>query len=212
MCYPFLPPLYFSFYPRHPRGWRPKSFLLASSCLEFLSTPPSRVATTLYLHLSTTFKVSIHATLAGGDKLRRIISRTNACFYPRHPRGWRLEYPKEPLSRESVSIHATLAGGDIEQLNYEIIPERFYPRHPRGWRQRFPRNEVEAYAFLSTPPSRVATLRVWRCPAPSCRFYPRHPRGWRLSQQRKNVNNFLCFYPRHPRGWRRLIVNADFYK
>ena len=87
------------FYPRHPRGWRP--FPLFLICL--------------YI------EVSIHATLAGGD-VDQAIARTlsfkflstppsrvattfaqdansqSISFYPRHPRGWRQQYP-QPILR-----------------------------------------------------------------------------------------------------------------
>ena len=33
-------------------------------------------------------------------------------FYPRHPRGWRLELYSKLREPDTVSIHATLAGGD----------------------------------------------------------------------------------------------------
>ena len=57
------------FYPRHPRGWRLRcSVRGAHPPLEFLSTPPSRVATPILLVLAFQLLVSIHATLAGGDK------------------------------------------------------------------------------------------------------------------------------------------------
>ena len=56
----------------------------------FLSTPPSRVATLPVTHMVAVDHVSIHATLAGGDH------------------GGRLG----ECARERVSIHATLAGGD----------------------------------------------------------------------------------------------------
>ena len=78
------------FYPRHPRGWRPKLNV------------PGRLR----------LDVSIHATLAGGDGECRCCHQTQTlflstppsrvatrrfwwscspqnCFYPRHPRGWR---------------------------------------------------------------------------------------------------------------------------
>ena len=58
----------------------------------FLSTPPSRVA--------TWWRYPPAARLT--------------CFYPRHPRGWRLRGIAEPSHIHSVSIHATLAGGDLE--------------------------------------------------------------------------------------------------
>ena len=45
--------------------------------------------------------------------------------------------------------------------------------------------------FLSTPPSRVATMlhgiRAWR----QKRFYPRHPRGWRLCHNCHQFTTFL---------------------
>ena len=100
------------FYPRHPRGWRPLVAASASHHSMFLSTPPSRVATTPGSPRSSSHfrfyprhprgwrpghdfswprvdKVSIHATLAGGDPLRLFLEALHRCFYPRHPRGWR---------------------------------------------------------------------------------------------------------------------------
>ena len=57
----------------------------------FLSTPPSRVATLISFAVAVVNRVSIHATLAGGDNRNTIFSIV-----------WSL-----------VSIHATLAGGDL---------------------------------------------------------------------------------------------------
>ena len=60
-----------------------------SSRTKFLSTPPSRVATSVSFPMSVLDYVSIHATLAGGDMWGDI--------------NWTAYH---------VSIHATLAGGD----------------------------------------------------------------------------------------------------
>ena len=83
---------------------------------------------------------------------------------------------------------------------------------------------VEFFKFLSTPPSRVATIvNVSGKPLPF-RFYPRHPRGWRQGFKKAQVQKAMVsihatlaggdgkrsqkrvrlwsFYPRHPRGWR----------
>ena len=63
------------FYPRHPRGWRRRPSCVAIPAAEFLSTPPSRVATYRY-------KTLIHR---------------HHHFYPRHPRGWRRLAPQQAL-------------------------------------------------------------------------------------------------------------------
>ena len=57
----------YRFYPRHPRGWRPVTGSLAYGDSEFLSTPPSRVATEPVYQQRGRQRVSIRATLAGGD-------------------------------------------------------------------------------------------------------------------------------------------------
>ena len=125
------------FYPRHPRGWR-RTSIIKTVDLRY---------------------VSIHATLAGGDCRGVKVAAHLASFYPRHPRGWRL-WPvlKESIDKD-VSIHATLAGGDRGWQGWRAVPNRFYPRHPRGWRHT--QDEIQdriAEKFLSTPPSRVATV------------------------------------------------------
>ena len=170
-----------SFYPRHPRGWRPfgEEFVVAPEV--FLSTPPSRVAT--------------------GNSGR--FGFSDKSFYPRHPRGWRLQHRDDSGIFFLVSIHATLAGGDagrndtplIDRVFLSTPPSRvatwgstihsissrcFYPRHPRGWRLFLVCCQAKTIPFLSTPPSRVATLAFpFAIQSRRC-FYPRHPRGWRL--------------------------------
>ena len=147
----------------------------------FLSTPPSRVATPWLPHCR----------------------RRPACFYPRHPRGWRQPPDRPQAPPLYVSIHATLAGGDLPA----------------------PAGVLSGCLFLSTPPSRVATGDDLLYMFPIYGFYPRHPRGWRLlvlvlhsHQQVVSIHATLAggdipqspppapygrFYPRHPRGWRR---------
>ena len=136
-----------SFYPRHPRGWRRQlsACQIVDEC------------------------VSIHATLAGGDRRyqqckglnveflstppsrvatarSRRPPRSSASFYPRHPRGWRHLAPIQQSSKAIVSIHATLAGGDF----------------------CFSSAVFSARMFLSTPPSRVATFRTAHSRGCSC--------------------------------------------
>ena len=128
------------FYPRHPRGWRPL----------------------IHGAVGAGGRVSIHATLAGGDRPGIFFTfGMNSGFYPRHPRGWRPEIAQGALNGTLVSIHATLAGGDFKEINYGqaggivsihatlaggdtaivgMFGENagFYPRHPRGWRPFLP--------------------------------------------------------------------------
>ena len=101
----------------------------------FLSTPPSRVATNLHRGFAGGVRVSIHATLAGGDDVDRLRLADLRGFYPRHPRGWRPGIQRAENGVDIVSIHATLAGGD--------------------WRLLY--SSAGKAEFLSTPPSRVAT-------------------------------------------------------
>ena len=186
----------------------------------FLSTPPSRVATAALGALKGAGCVSIHATLAGGD--RRAGHRDH---------------------RQGVSIHATLAGGDVDDLPLERVLDRFlstppsrvatasiptlletiprfyprhprgwrplillyapysvlcfYPRHPRGWRPGADRRASSCAKFLSTPPSRVATHPQGRRRCTDRRFYPRHPRGWRQLKPdpSRNWRTFLSTPP-----------------
>ena len=170
------------FYPRHPRGWRQGLRLSTVLGTAFLSTPPSRVATPLDLskYGPTTKFLSTPPSRVATLQGLRLSTVLGTGFYPRHPRGWRQLRRTLPGGRGRVSIHATLAGGDSSATE-EI------------WQTR---------TFLSTPPSRVATLLesagfMWEVG-----FYPRHPRGWR----RRICRPWPCrlrFYPRHPRGWRR---------
>ena len=168
--------------------------------------------------------VSIHATLAGGDGSTPALARCLACFYPRHPRGWRpdhksylfalFEFLSTPPSRVATAI---ITSGRLSAMFLSTPPSRVATASASA--------VVFAGVFLSTPPSRVATRL---CFTEICRtksFYPRHPRGWRLCQILDKVFiNYLFlstppsrvatgrnatfidglnrFYPRHPRGWR----------
>ena len=147
------------FYPRHPRGWR-RDFRQCQQhgvCVSIHATLAG--GDQLLIQHGSKEIVSIHATLAGGDCLpsspnssrtkflstppsrvattrKQRTHHDQSCFYPRHPRGWRLGNRKLIFTSSYVSIHATLAGGD----------------NLRRWP---PKRRLK---FLSTPPSRVATI------------------------------------------------------
>ena len=136
---------------RRPPGLVPRTFL---------STPPSRVATAVRLGAPNRLEISIHATLAGGDGRSRAERGTANNFYPRHPRGWRRPRRDALGAARYISIHATLAGGDrLAQGVVRPQHRNFYPRHPRGWRRSAVPMKPGQSKFLSTPPSRVATVQ-----------------------------------------------------
>ena len=126
-------------------------------------------------------KVSIHATLAGGDEISRRLGDLNDVSIHATLAGGDLPAVGWVAACCNVSIHATLAGGD----SAAYIGVTF------------------GAAFLSTPPSRVATVVVPLSEHEKNRFYPRHPRGWRRKHNKKAYRK-QGFYPRHPRGWRRI--------
>ena len=103
-----------NFYPRPPRGGRPGAVPLLWSCLLFLSTPSARRATQapaggrkaphrISIHalreegdpldqfLEFFCWISIHALREEGDQPRPIYPAPPGYFYPRPPRGGRLE-------------------------------------------------------------------------------------------------------------------------
>ena len=169
------------FYPRHPRGWRRG---------RDLGRTPGR-------------HVSIHATLAGGDRRRilvplypttflstppsrvatfPIIQAINKCYlFLSTPPSRVATMPMgcAPSAR-SVSIHATLAGGDYPASRTKQQDKLVSIHATLAGGDAADCLQWQAmYEFLSTPPSRVAMW--WRYP-PAARltcFYPRHPRGWR---------------------------------
>ena len=125
----------------------------------FLSTPPSRVATSASACAGVVF----------------------SSFYPRHPRGWR-RHPARAVHAEcNVSIHATLAGGDVAKasqdtgLNAQVSIHATLAGGDRITKMvdaainvsihaTLAGGDLKAYTqppgnagFLSTPPSRVAT-------------------------------------------------------
>ena len=100
------------FYPRHPRGWRHRQSTAWTGGTMFLSTPPSRVATQRYPHYRHRGTVSIHATLAGGDRARRASNSARVTFLSTPPSRVATVGQSAFANKPVISIHATLAGGD----------------------------------------------------------------------------------------------------
>ena len=170
------------FNPRHPCGWRLQWVRLSHHFRQFQSTPPMRVATKNKGMPKHTFKISIHATHAGGDRHGCYTRTWWFNFNPRHPCGWRrctrsvavtgttfqstppmrvaTGLTGNPAVRRSISIHATHAGGDVAPV---VLPKRalyFNPRHPCGWRRGTQSHVGCPSIFQSTPPMRVATVYI----------------------------------------------------
>ena len=126
-------------------------------------------------------------------------------FYPRPPRGGRLQWMFAQSSVMVISIHALREEGDSWYAALHIARSRyFYPRPPRGGRQAalvlalailtisihalreegdFLRVSYDTHtnAFLSTPSARRATGRYYNSMSTQSDFYPRPPRGGRPS-------------------------------
>ena len=78
-----------NFYPRPPRGGRPRSSHTYCFPDRFLSTPSARRATLYRLRVATRLFISIHALREEGDTLQALYKPPLYYFYPRPPRGGR---------------------------------------------------------------------------------------------------------------------------
>ena len=121
------------FNPHHPRGWRHSIFRIILLREVFQSTPPSRVATHVCVSGGTLTTISIHTTLAGGD--RHPYPPLCLIYISIHTTlaggDWS---PHPPFPQSLISIHTTLAGGDQQFIVLYTVPNDFNPHHPRGWR------------------------------------------------------------------------------
>ena len=124
------------FYPRPPRGGRRLAVLSPYSPAKFLSTLSARRATDRQKHSSRTFTISIHALREEGDPEGRQSIGHNVDFYPRPPRGGRLEDEQTLLSYGlflSTPSARRATFPDVQQVGGS---HDFYPRPPRGGRRR----------------------------------------------------------------------------
>ena len=122
------------FYPRPPRGGRPRIACAWPTSFIFLSTPSARRATWQLLRLPDHRSISIHALREEGDAISPINPTSGGNFYPRPPRGGRLfkrskqlrpaQFLSTPSARRAtlvrdfcycgqiISIHALREEGD----------------------------------------------------------------------------------------------------
>ena len=192
------------FYPRPPRGGRRSVELVVADSWTFLSTPSARRATITAkssalpcAFLST--PSARRATQPKTDKWQRWQH-----FYPRPPRGGRLERLEDSPTDKEISIHALREEGDSRRHPAPSAASYFYPRPPRGGRRENPKNCLIFSEFLSTPSARRAT-RV-----SGCYFWCGHISIHALREEGDAATLCSCknpvhFYPRPPRGGRPMV-------
>ena len=146
----------------------------------FLSTPSARRATDRMGRSPEPHKISIHALREEGD-YTLLCRRRGALpyFYPRPPRGGRLERAASGGVAGRISIHALREEGDLCTTS----------------------QVSDIFSFLSTPSARRATIPPLLFPDPLRDFYPRPPRGGRPYSMAA-FTAAKNFYPRPPRGGR----------
>ena len=148
------------FYPRPPRGGRRYRTRAGRPFAKFLSTSSARRTTWTRLpfparrrFLSTSSARRTTAPLPAGAK-------TLSHFYPRPPRGGRLEMAKR-----------------------RIEEAYFYPRPPRGGRRHASTAEDPIWLNFYPRPPRGGRRGRGRILAQLCDFYPRPPRGGRPARR-----------------------------
>ena len=221
---------YQNFYPRPPRGGRPRHRRRSCPTDIFLSTPSARRAT-LKSDKVTYANTDFYPRPPRGGR-RRCTGQLwpGSYFYPRPPRGGRRR-PALPDSRKSYFYPRPPRGGRRGPWRVPQGAPDFYPRPPRGGRLTVFDVLGDKEEFLSTPSARRATrVRVGRHRAkeflstPSARRATRPDRPGKLvhrisihalreegdkgpGQKRRSV---LDFYPRPPRGGRRPSKKLKF--
>ena len=130
------------------------------SKIEFLSTPSARRATRRGRKQPQRGAISIHALREEGDGARRIRRGRLHHFYPRPPRGGRLERVTLQLI-SAIFLSTPSARRATRKARATSTPLfNFYPRPPRGGRLTFDTVELENFVFLSTPSARRATYQT----------------------------------------------------
>ena len=79
-------------------------------------------------------EISIHALREEGDEIKMSLPGVQGYFYPRPPRGGRLESGDLVHIDTEISIHALREEGDLAHWAQPDPAEDFYPRPPRGGR------------------------------------------------------------------------------
>ena len=145
-----------NFYPRPPRGGRRHDLADAALHVQFLPTPSARRATAGHPRGAGHTRISTHALREEGDRARPHKNSRSTNFYPRPPRGGRLQFCN------------TLAFQTV------FLPTPSARRATRSFVKI-----TSPLEFLPTPSARRATRAFETHRRPHGDFYPRPPRGGR---------------------------------
>ena len=105
-----------NFYPRPPRGGRRKLKSGAGWISLFLSTPSARRATGAGVHLALLGVISIHALREEGDWDQPDSCCREPYFYPRPPRGGRLE-----MAQDVTAIKKFLSTPSARRATVDVL-------------------------------------------------------------------------------------------
>ena len=125
------------FYPRSPRGERHRDGLTAAKPSLFLSTLPSRGATSNEGIFNNHRKISIHAPLAGSDQAMKPINTIQISFLSTLPSRGATDRIEKTRQTILISIHAPLAGSDYVKGSAPLYDLKFLSTLPSRGATRF---------------------------------------------------------------------------
>ena len=167
----------------------------------FLSTPSARRATGCST-TTTPSQTYFYPRPPRGGRLETVKTTITGCyFYPRPPRGGRPLHPAMMVC-SLISIHALREEGDSISKSPFTFVDDFYPRPPRGGRPQNCYQSRGMIPFLSTPSARRATAYLGVNPTKErISIHALREEGDALHPY--HVIHTDDFYPRPPRGGRR---------
>ena len=199
--------------------------------LPFLSTPSARRATGIFSFLGAFWGISIHALREEGDRAGAPTPQPARDFYPRPPRGGRLNRVKDDVIEELFLSTPSARRATTEWPQNVHEYHHFYPRPPRGGRpgqrcSNVSNDNISIHAlreegdkswqitpvnrckFLSTPSARRATAADQIAVPPDILFLstPSARRATAFNAFKQIMSN--DFYPRPPRGGRRTCCRC----
>ena len=191
--------------PLRGATFRRRSSLLI--CHLFQSTRPLRGATATEIACLVCSTISIHAPLAGRDRIPPDIPHTRRYFNPRAPCGARRVDYAGIGGKQGISIHAPLAGRDRSTLLSPSPTTSFQSTRPlRGATSEITVIEP-CYLFQSTRPLRGATAELLADIGAATVFQSTRPLRGATAKAHKKMRHFcakgintssLCAKNAHP--------------